>query len=69
MSKTISNKIYVKASLAKHLLNPLTGDKTFGIEPVTRFYDIEDGYETKKWEESEILVVMTQVSRCLSKTL
>ena len=56
MAKSISEKISVKDSAAKTLVKPLLGDKTFGIEPAIRFYDIEDGDETEKVEESEILV-------------
>ena len=57
MAKTISKKISVKASTAKPLGKPPPGDKTCGIEPDIRFYEIEDGDETEKGEESEILVV------------
>ena len=57
MAKTISNKISAKDSAVKTLGKPLPGDKTFGIEPAIRFYAIEDGDETEKGEESEILVV------------
>ena len=52
ISKTTSKKIYGKASLAKPLRKPLTGDKPFGIEPAIRFYDIEDGHKTEKGEEA-----------------
>ena len=43
MVKTISKKISVKASAAKPSGKPLPGNKTLGIEPDIRFYDIEDG--------------------------
>ena len=57
MAKTISKKSSIKASSAKTLGKPPPGDKTFGIEPVIRFYYIEDDDETEKVEETEILVV------------
>ena len=34
---------------------PASGDKTCGLEPAIHFYEIEDGDETEKVEESEIL--------------
>ena len=48
MGKTISKKISFKASSVKPLGKPPPGDKTFGIDPATRFYDIEDGDETEE---------------------
>ena len=57
MAKPISKKISVKASTTNPLGKPLPGDKTCGIEPAIRFYEIEDGDETEKLEESEILVI------------
>ena len=52
MDKNISKKISIKASSANPLEKPSEkpppGDKTFGIGPDTRFYDIEDGDETEK---------------------
>ena len=57
MAKSISKKSSFKASSAKPLGKPPPGDKTCGIEPAIRFYEIEDGDETEKGEESEILVV------------
>ena len=57
MAKSISKKSSVKASAAKPLGKPPTGDKTFGIEPAIRFYGIEDGDNNEKGEEAEILVV------------
>ena len=57
MAKTIGMKSSAKASAAKPSGKPPTGDKTFGIEPVIRFYAIEDGDDTEKGEEPEILVV------------
>ena len=40
MGKTTSKKSSFKASAAKPLSKPLTGDKTLGIEPDIRFYAI-----------------------------
>ena len=57
MEKSISKKSSVKVSAAKPSGKPPTGDKTWGIDPDIRFYDIEDGDETEKSEEAEILVV------------
>ena len=54
---SISKKISVKASASKPLGKPPLVDKWFGLETAIRFYYIEDGYETEKREESEILVV------------
>ena len=57
MAKTISRKISVKASAAKPLGKPPPGDKTPGLEPAIRFYELEDGDKTEEGEESEILVI------------
>ena len=57
MDKTISKKISVKASAAKPLGKPLPGNKTFGVDLAIHLYAIEDGNETEKVEEAEILVV------------
>ena len=48
MAKSISKKSYVKASSAKPSGKPPPGDKTCGIDPATRFYEIEDGDGTEK---------------------
>ena len=48
--KSTSKKISFKASTAKPLDKPPTGDKTCGLETAIRFYEIEDGYETEKGE-------------------
>ena len=56
MATTISKKIYVKASADKPSVKPPPRYKTFGLEAEIRFYAIEDGDETEKGEESEILV-------------
>ena len=61
MSKTISNKISVKASSDKTLVKHLTGNKTFGIEPSNRFYDIGDGDGTEEGEDAEIIVVYDSI--------
>ena len=50
MTKTISKKRYVKDSTSKPSGKPAPGDKTFGLEPEIRFYDIEDGGETEEGE-------------------
>ena len=47
MVKTTSKKVSVKASAAKPLDKPPPRDKTMGIEPEIRFYELEDGYDTK----------------------
>ena len=57
MANTISEEISVKASAAKPSGEPSPGDKTLGLEPVIRFYAIEDVDETEEGEEAEILVV------------
>ena len=57
MTKSISNKIYAKASEYKPSVKPPPGDKTCGLDPDICFYDIEDGDETEKVEEAEILVI------------
>ena len=57
MANPISKKSSVKASMDKPLGKPLPGDKTCGFEPDIRIYEIEDGDETEKGEEAEILVV------------
>ena len=57
MAKYTSKKISVKDSAANNLGKPTPGDKTFGIDPDICFYDIEDGDNTEKGEEAEILVV------------
>ena len=48
MTRTISKKISVKAPEAKTSGQPLTGDKTLGINTVVRFYDIEEGDDTEE---------------------
>ena len=57
MAKTVSKKISVKDSSAKPLGKPPPRDNTFGLEPDIRFYAIEDGDDTEKGGEVEILVV------------
>ena len=56
-AKSISKKSSAKASSANNLVKPSPRDKSFGLEPAIRFYEIEDGDETEKGEKSEILVV------------
>ena len=48
MAKTISMKIFVKVSSAKPLGKPLSGDKTFGLEPDIHFYAILDKDDSEK---------------------
>ena len=66
MAKTTRKKCSVKASAAKPSGNPPTGDKTFGTETAICFYAIEDGDDTEKGEEAEILFVTTKASQQLS---
>ena len=48
MVKTTSKKISVKALSANPLGKPPPGDKTLGIEPTTRFYEMEDVDDTEE---------------------
>ena len=57
MAKTISKKISVKASAAKHSSKPPPVDKTLGLDPVISFYTLKDGDETAEAEEAQILVI------------
>ena len=50
MAKTTSKKISVMASAAKPSGKPPPEDKTFGLEPATRFYAIEESDETEEGE-------------------
>ena len=50
MVKTTSKKSYVKASAAKPSGKPLPGDKTPGLEPEIRFYELEDDGNTEEGE-------------------
>ena len=52
MEKSISKRNSVKASTAKPSGKPPPGEKTLGIEPAIRFYEIEDGGNTEEGEES-----------------
>ena len=47
MAKTTSNKISVKDSADNPSGKPPHRDKTLGIDPTIRLYDIEDGDDTK----------------------
>ena len=51
-AKSISKKSYFKASTAKPSGKLPPGDKTCGLEPDIRFYEIEDGDVTEKGEEA-----------------
>ena len=57
MANSISKKISVKDSADNPSGKPPPRDKTSGIDPDIRFYDIEYRNETEKGEESEILVI------------
>ena len=57
MSKTISKKIFVKASSSKPSGKPLPGDKTLGLDPEIRFYAIEDDGKTEEGQVTEILAI------------
>ena len=57
MAKPISKTISVKDSTSKPLGKPPPGDKTCGIEPTIRFYELENVDDTEKGEEAEILVI------------
>ena len=57
MAKTTGKKISVKASASKPLIKTPPRDKTLGLEPEIRFYNLEDCDETAEGEEAEILVV------------
>ena len=57
MARYVSKRSSAEASTAKYLGNRPPVDKTLWLEPATRFYEIEDVYETEKGEEAEILVV------------
>ena len=48
MTKPISKKISAKASTPKPLGKHQPGDKTCGLEPAIRFYEIEDGDYNEK---------------------
>ena len=50
MEISISKRNPAKASTAKPSGKPPPGDKSFGIEPAIRFYDIEDGDENERGE-------------------
>ena len=52
MARSISRKSSVKASTDKPSGNTPTGDKTPGIEPSIRFYELEDSDNTEEGEEA-----------------
>ena len=68
MTKTVSLKP-VKASAANNNGKPPPGDKTLGVDPDIRFYEIEDGDKTEEVEESEILVVHYSSLASFNKSL
>ena len=47
MVKITSKKRYIKASSAKPTIKLPPGDKPPGIDPLIRFYDIEDSDKTE----------------------
>ena len=47
----------VKASTSKPNSKPPPGDKTLGIDPDNRFYEIEDGDKTEEGKASKILII------------
>ena len=57
MANPISKKISVKDSTTKPSDKPPPGYKTCGLDIAIRFYEIEDGDETEKVEEAEILFI------------
>ena len=52
MARSISKKNTVKASIDKNLGKSPPGDKTIGIDPDIRFYEIEDVNNTGGVEEA-----------------
>ena len=69
MEKTISRKISVKASAAKPLDEPPFVNKNPDIEPVIRFYELEDGDDAGKGGESEILYIRDSSLMVSKKTM
>ena len=61
MENYISKKSFIKASADKPLVNPPPRDKTCGLEPDIRFYEIEEDDDTEKGEEAEILVIYDSI--------
>ena len=57
MTNTISRKISAKASADKHLVKSLPRDKSIGLEPEIKFYELEDRGKTEEGEEEEIIVI------------
>ena len=57
MANTSNKKSSVTASAAKPSGKPPPRDKTLGIDPDIRFYNLEDSDETAGGEEAEILVI------------
>ena len=69
MAKSVSKKISSKASAAKPSGKPPPGDKSFGLDPDIRFYDIEDKDETEKEEESEKLAAYDSILTAYKQNL
>ena len=59
----------MKASTAKPLGNPPTRDKTFGIDPDIRYYELEDGDKTEEGEYAEILIILDKRLESNNKNL
>ena len=57
MERSIIKRNSAKASTAKRLDTPLHEDKSFGLDPDTRLYLIEDGDNTEEGEDAEILII------------
>ena len=58
MARPISIKVKtVETSTANHNGKPPPGDKSLGIEPFIRFYDIEGSDKTEEGEEAETLII------------
>ena len=52
MARPISKRNTEKASAAKTLGKPHTGDKSLEIDPAIHFYEIEDSDNTEEGEEA-----------------
>ena len=57
MEGSISKINPEKASTSKPSWKPPPGDKSIGIDPAIRFYEIEDGDKTKEGEDPEIFII------------
>ena len=57
MARYISKINLSKVSTAKHLGNPMPGDKYLGIESAINLYEIEDGDNNEEEEDTEIFII------------